>query len=279
MLLSITPTGYKLQRELLLKKSSKILSTFLLSLLLPVIAILGVKTFSHPIKYETKDYIALVLTEQADGTVQGSATLVSTADNMASTYRLITAKHLVEGKKIGESVSINFTSLNEGNGLECTAKIVWLSPTHISPKNPISFSEDVAVLELEDPELLPANFFGIPIGESEALKTEDKATAYGYRQFERTPEISVADCTISNLEPIVNNIKCSSLLRVEGDLKKGLSGGPLIFYSDRERKQNPTIVGINVATYVDDNKGYSLVLKIKQAEQLMLKYNSFTINQ
>lgn len=279
MLFSITPTGYKLQRELLLKKSSKLLSTFLLSLLLPVIAILGVKTFSHPIKYETKDYIALVQTEQGSSIVQGSATLISTTDNMASTYRLITAKHVVESKKVGDPVSINFTSLNEGNGLDCTAKIVWLSPTQISEKNPITFSEDVAVLELEDPDILPANFFGIPIGDSEALKIEDKTTAYGYRQFERTPEISIADCMISNLEPIVNNIKCSSLFRVEGDIKKGLSGGPLIFYNDKEKKTDPMIVGINVATYVDDNKGYSLVLKIRQAEQVMLKYNSFVINQ
>ena len=84
---------------------------------------------------------------------------------------------------------------------------------------------------------------------------------------------------ISNLEPIVNNIKCSSLFRVEGDIKKGLSGGPLIFYNDKEKKTDPMIVGINVATYVDDNKGYSLVLKIRQAEQVMLKYNSFVINQ
>jgi S1-C subfamily serine protease len=237
---------------------------------LPILAIYLVMLISPSQSYEPKDYVALVLSQQGDGVAQGSAILVASANGSTSSFHLLTAKHVVAGNKVGDKVYLNFKQLNDGEGLECIAKIVWFSPTEISVQNPISFTEDIAVLEIENVQILPKNFIGLPIGNSDNVKVASDATSYGYRQFQAgDPELTVASCKISNLEPSLNGVKCPSLFRVDGNILPGLSGGPLVLL-DKEGA-NAEIIGINVATYAEgENKGYSYVLKVKNAEQFMI---------
>ena len=270
MLLDITKEGANLKKKILLKKAALMKTSFLLAALLPILAIYGVMLISPGQTYEPADYVALVLSQQENGTAQGSAVLVASANGSTSSYHLLTAKHVVAGNKVGDKVYLNFRKLNDGEGLACLAKIVWLSPTEISTQNPSSLSEDVAVLEIENVQILPKKFIGLPIGNSDNVKVASDAISYGYRQFEAgDPELTVASCKISNLDPSLNGAKCPSLFRVDGNILPGLSGGPLVV-QDKEGT-NAQIIGINVATYVEGgNKGYSYVLKVKNAEQFMI---------
>lgn len=270
MLLDITKEGANLKKRILLKKTGSLKLNFILAALLPILTIYLVMLISPSQSYEPSDYVALVLSKQVDGIAQGSAVLVASSTGSTSSYHLLTAKHVVAGNKVGDKVYLNFSQLNEGEGLPCSAKIVWLSPTEISPQNPISFTEDVAVLEIENVQVIPKNFIGLPIGNSDNVKVASDAISYGYRQFQAgDPELTVASCKISNLEPSLNGVRCPSLFRVDGNILPGLSGGPLVLQDNQGA--NAEIIGINVATYLEGaNKGYSYVLKIKNAEQFMI---------
>ena len=270
MLLDITKEGANLKKQILVKKAGSLKLNFILAALLPILAIYLIMLISPSQSYEPSDYVALVLSQQSGGIAQGSAVLVASATGSTSSYHLLTAKHVIAGNKVGDKVYLNFRQLNEGEGLECSAKIVWLSPTEISEKNPISFSEDVAVLEIENVQEIPRNFIGLPIGNSDNVKVASDAISYGYRQFQAgDPELTVASCKISNLEPNLDGVKCSAIFRVDGNILPGLSGGPLVLQDDQGT--NAEIIGINVSSYVEGaNKGYSYVLKIKSAEQFMI---------
>lgn len=270
MLLDITKEGANLKKRILLKKTSSLRTIFLLAALLPLIAIYVVMLFSPDQSYEPSDYVALVLSQQGNGIAQGSAVLVSSANGSECSYHLLTAKHVVAGNKVGDNVYLNFRQLNDGDGLECAAKIVWMSPTEISVQNPISFTEDLAVLEIENVELIPKNFIGLPLGNSNSIKIASDANSYGYRQFAAgDPELTVASCKISSLEPSLNGVKCPALFRVDGNILPGLSGGPLVVQNSEGTSAE--IIGVNVATYVEgENKGYSYVLKVGSAVSFLI---------
>lgn len=241
--LGITQKESDENRKMLSKKGKVISLLFFLSCLLPLIIYLifhfGLLKGKSPYNEMLEQSVAFINT----GTGTGTAFLVSPT-------KLLTAKHVVQDKNIGDVVELVFEKANPQ--IATSAKVVWKDPT--SDPEPGFYLKDVALLELENPTILPEDYPYLSLGQSEGITTRTDVILIGFP----SGLMSTTSGSISN-----DNIKGFELFQLDVEAWPGNSGGPLILEETEE------VIGILVAGMSEEYQGINFANKIDNVVSLL----------
>lgn len=224
----------------------RIVSTlFLLSLIFPFLIYLlfyfNVLPSKAAFSSDVQEPVAKVITQTGIGT----AFLINPTT-------LLTARHVLENKKIGEEVDLIFEQSK--NKYQTKARIKYIAPSQISSDSglvPLDyFLTDVAVLEVSEiSEIVP-----LYIGESDAVNNLDEVILIGYPN---------GDYSITKGN--INNTKYQGLdlFKLDATSNYGNSGGPCILKDDN------TVIGILVGGSAIANQGENIALKINDVKKIL----------
>lgn len=169
---------------------------------------------------------------------------------LVSETRLLTAKHVLGQKQVGDVVDIVFEKALPV--ISTTARIVWIESSNEA--EPEFYLKDVAVLELTDPSSLPENYPYLALGTSDGVSTREPVILIGYP----AGLLSTTSGSISN-----DNVKGLELFQLDVESWPGSSGGPLILEETEE------VIGILVAGYGQQYQGINLANKIDNVVELL----------
>jgi S1-C subfamily serine protease len=246
MILGTTANLHDSNRIAIKKRMSKVTKLFLVSILLPLILYSLFKfniALSKPaFSTDVQEPVAKVITESGIGT----AFLINTTT-------LITARHIVESKKIGEQVDLIFD--RSKNKLQTKATIKFIAPSTIqSLDGSVSaeyFLSDVAILEvLEIYDIEP-----LVLGESDAVQNLDDVILIGYPN---------GDYSITKGNINSDRYQGLDLFKLDATSNPGNSGGPCILADDN------TVIGILVGGSSTSQQGENIALKINDVKKLLM---------
>jgi S1-C subfamily serine protease len=246
LLLGITDKESKVNKSLILKKNRVIFTIFTLLLLIPFILILlfyfNIIRSKPVFADEIQEPVAKVITKTGTGT----AFLVSPT-------KLLTARHVVDGYQLGETVEVIFEKAKVLKKLN--AKIIFIAPTNLPPINdqkvPLEyFLTDFALLEVEEiTDIIP-----LEIGNSESVMQLDEVILIGYPNN----DYSITKGNINSL-----SYQGLDMFKFDAAANPGNSGGPLILKADN------TVVGIIVGGPATTAQGENIAIKIDNVKKLI----------
>lgn len=241
--LGIAPLEREEKRRELLKKVKPLGTIFIVVCLLPVLVYFlfhfGIFTSKPPYPKDLEMPVAMVSTGEGTGT----AFLVGET-------RLLTAKHVVAEKKVGDIFQLVFEKAEPP--ITTDARLVWKEPSNLEP--PDYYVYDVAVLELTNPTALPENFPRMELGTSEGVGTREHVILVGYP----AGLYSITDGIISN-----DRMSGLEIFQLDAGAWPGSSGGPLILESTGE------VIGILVAGMEGEFQGINMACKITNINKLI----------
>ncbi len=236
MHLGITPREAEEQQRLLKKKGKIILSFFLIAFGMPffIYALFYFQILTSKPRYDRRLEmpVARVLSPNA----LGSAFLISER-------HLLTARHVVENLEIGATVQLTFEKAKPP--LTTNARLVWKDSVELTL--PAGFMHDIALLELEQPGILPVDFPTLAPGNSDGIGIREAVVLIGFPGGLMT----TTSGRISNDQ--VNGL---DLFQLDVNAWHGNSGGPLIAEETNE------VIGILVAGLSGDYQGINFAIKI-----------------
>jgi V8-like Glu-specific endopeptidase len=245
ILLGKTESLREKKREEILKKLKLTQLVFLILFLFPIALfvlfgfnILAIKPYFDS---DLQQPVAMLV----NGTDIGTAFLISPT-------KMLTARHVVEKKKIGESVQVIFEKTKTRK--EVTARILYYPTTDIMvTDNKVTmdyFLSDFAVLEVpEIKDILP-----IELGNSDEVVELDDVILVGYPGA----DYSISQGNINSL-----TFKELNLFKLDATSNPGNSGGPCIL------KNNKQVIGILVGGSGPDYQGENIALKINDVKKIL----------
>ncbi len=237
----------------------------LLKLLSPIFIAFLITAFVLPIAFFMAFYFGLIEArsplaslEEAVGRISYSSPnqgdVVGTGF-LVSPKKIMTARHVVEGREIGDMVEVAFENASPIQAVQ--AEVIWKAPSEIPAiikgKAPLDyFLTDVAVLELASSidNIEPLN-----LGISEEVKTLDEVVLIGYPG---------GDYSITRGE--INSLKYKdlNLFKLDATSNSGNSGGPCILL------ENKSVVGILVGGPISSEiDGENIAIKIDDVISLI----------
>ncbi len=227
-----------------LNKKGKLVSTFFILIsFLPILVYLifhfGLIQSQSKFNQGLEKSVALVNT----GTGTGTAFLISPS-------KLLTAKHVVKNKNVGDTVDLIFEKSEPQ--FSATAKIIWIDSSN--DPEPEFYLKDVAVLELLSPSSVPEDYPYLTIGESAGVTTRSEVILIGYPGG----LLSTTSGAISN-----DNIKGVELFQLDVESWPGNSGGPLVLEETEE------VIGMLVAGLNEEYQGINFANKIDNITSLL----------
>lgn len=247
MLLGLTETSQERKRILNKKRIGVITATFLSALLLPFIIYslfhFGLIQAKSPFNSEIQEPVAQVIT----GTGTGTAFLINPTT-------LLTARHVLKGKSVGEQVEIVFAQSK--SKLRTKATIKFIAPTDVSVEDgsvPLEyFLTDVAVLEV--PEI--TDIQPLVLGESDVVQNLDAVILVGYPN---------GDYSITKGNINSTTYQGHDLFKLDAASNPGNSGGPCLLEDDH------TVIGILVGSSQTAQEGENIALKVGNFNDLGFK--------
>jgi S1-C subfamily serine protease len=245
MLLGIS-ANLQEQRTIAAKRRIMVVTTvFLVSVMLPfaVYALFHFNIVGSKPAYSSdiQEPVAKVLT----GSEVGTAFLIS------PTY-LITARHVVENKKVGDQVDLIFE--RSKNQYQTKATIKFIAPISTRPKDgvvPIEyFLSDVAVLEVSR----IGDIEPLVLGESDGVQNLDEVVLVGYPN---------GDYSITKGNINSDKYQGLNLFKLDAASNPGNSGGPCILKDDN------TVIGMLVGSNATTSQGENISLKIADVKRLL----------
>ncbi len=236
MYLGITPHEAEVQRRRLKNKSNQILGLFSISFTLPFIlyALFHFQILASKPRYDRRLEmpVARVLSPNA----LGSAFLISER-------HLLTARHVVENLEIGATVQLTFEKAEPP--LTTNARLVWKDTVDLAP--PAGFLHDIALLELELPGALPADFPTLAPGNSDGINIREAVVLIGFPGgLMTTTSGRIANDQVNGLD----------LFQLDVNAWHGNSGGPLISEETNE------VIGVLEAGLTGEFQGINFAVKI-----------------
>jgi S1-C subfamily serine protease len=190
---------------------------------------------------DVQEPVAKVLT----GTGVGTAFLINSTT-------LLTARHVVENKKVGDQIDLIFE--HSKNQYRTKATIKYIAPTAVQSESGLVpgeyFLSDVAVLtvsEINDIEPLI-------LGESESVQNLDEVILIGYP----SGDYSITKGNINS-----NTYQGLNLFKLDATSNPGNSGGPCILKDDN------AVIGILVGSSAIANQGENIALKIDDVKRIL----------
>jgi len=243
ILLGNTERERNKKRRILSKKGKLVSSAFIILCVLPIFLYLlfhwGIIPSKSKYNRVLEQSVALVNT----GNGTGTAFLISPT-------KLLTAKHVLKDKKVGDVVDLIFEKSDPQ--FAATAKIIWIEPS--DDPEPDYYLKDVAVLELDSPSTLPEDYPYLTIGQSSDINTLSDVILIGYPGG----LLSTTSGSISN-----DNLKGVELFQLDVESWPGNSGGPLIL------KETEEVIGMLVAGLTEEFQGINFANKIDNIMPLL----------
>lgn len=241
--IEITPKLRELQQIKLQNKARISAYAFMGVMLTPILIFLlyyfGVVASVKKGEYEDLEQaVGLVTTNSGTGT----AFLVSPT-------KLLTAKHVVDGMSIGETVDILFERVEPTISVKAT--LTWKDGTP-DVEGAEYFLTDIAVLTLSDASMTQ-NIVPLILGSSATVTNLSDVIAIGY---------PMGSYSISKGQINATDVDGIDLFKLDATINPGNSGGPLILDSDR------TVVGMLVGQRAGGVQGENVANKIDRIMQL-----------
>ena len=241
----------------------------LLKLLTPIFISFLVAAFVLPIAFFLLFYMGLITSHSPHAALEKAVTRITYASPtkgevvgtgfLISPEKILTARHVVEEREVGEMVDVSFENISP---IEITqAKVVWKASSTVSTSGNKSvpleyFLTDVAILELEEPL---ESVSPLVLGISEEVKTLDEVVLIGYPGG----DYSITQGEINSLK-----YKDLNLFKLDATSNSGNSGGPCIL------KENKTVIGILVGGPISSEvDGENIAIKIDDVIALLNKEN------
>jgi putative serine protease PepD len=249
MLLGITDNLQESKRIAIKKRISVVTTVFLLSVFLPFVLFalfhFGIISPKPAFSSDVQEPVAKVVT----GTGVGTAFLINSTT-------LLTARHVVEDKKVGDEVDLFFEQSK--NKYQTKAKIKFIAPsTQHSVDGTVTadyFLTDVAVLEVSEiTDIEP-----LVLGESDAVVNLDEVILIGYPNG----DYSITKGSINS-----NKYEGLNLFKLDAASNPGNSGGPCI------QKDDKSVIGILVGSSSTAKQGENIALKINDVKEILRKAN------
>lgn len=245
MLLGITDNLQESKRIAIKKRIGIVTTVFLLSAFLPFVVYalfyFNILSSKSAFSSDIQEPVAKVLT----GTGVGTAFLINSTT-------LLTARHVVEGSKVGDEVDVIFEQSK--NKFSTKAKIKFISPSTLhSADGKVSgdyFLNDLAVLEV-----LPINDIEhLVLGESDGVSNLDDVILIGYPN---------GDYSITKGNINSSSFQGFNLFKLDASSNPGNSGGPCILKDDN------TVIGILVGGSGAGFQGENIALKINDVKRIL----------
>lgn len=247
MLLGLTETSQERNRIANRKRIGVATATFLSAILLPfaIYALFhfGLIQAKSPFNAEIQEPVAQVIT----GTGTGTAFLISPTT-------LLTARHVLQGKVVGEQVEIFFEQSK--SQLRTQATIKYIAPTDVVPEDravPLEyFLTDVAVLQVSEiTDIQP-----LVLGESDVVQNLDAVILIGYPG---------GDYSITKGNINSTSYHDHDLFKLDAASNPGNSGGPCLLEDDH------TVIGILVGSSQTAQEGENVALKIGSVGNMIIE--------
>lgn len=245
MLLGITDNLQE-QNRIAIKKRIRIATTaFLTTMILPFVLyalfhfnfVPSKPTFNADIQ----EPVAKVVTSSGVGT----AFLINSTT-------LLTARHVVEGNKIGDKVDLIFE--HSKNQLQVKATIKFIAPSTARPVGGTApaeyFLTDCAVLEVSE----ISDIEPMVLGESDAVQNLDEVVLIGYPN---------GDYSITKGNINSDKYQGLNLFKLDATSNPGNSGGPCILKDDN------TVIGILVGSSATAQQGENIALKMADVKRIL----------
>ena len=245
MLLGITNHLQEQNRITVKRKISTVTKLFVTLIFLPFVLYalfnFGVISGKSPFAADIQEPVAKVVT----GTGVGTAFLITPTV-------LLTARHVVEDKKVGDQVDLIFE--HSKNHLQVKATIKYIAPTSVQSVNgsaPIDyFLTDVAILEVSEiTDIEP-----LLLGESSTVQNLDEVILIGYPN---------GDYSITKGNINSDTYQGFNLFKLDATSNPGNSGGPCILADDN------SVIGILVGSSAIAQQGENVALKIDDVKRIL----------
>jgi S1-C subfamily serine protease len=241
--IEITPRLRELEQIKLRKKARTASYAFFGVMVTPILIFLlyyfGVIASVKKGEYEDLEQaVGLVTTNSGSGT----AFLVSPT-------KLLTAKHVVEGVEIGETVDILFERVEPTISVKAT--LTWKDGTP-AVEGAEYFLTDIAVLSISDASILQ-DIIPLTLGNSVSVTNLSDVIAIGY---------PMGSYSISKGQINATDVGGVDLFKLDATINPGNSGGPLILDSDG------TVIGMLVGQRAGDVQGENVANKIDRIMEL-----------
>jgi S1-C subfamily serine protease len=165
---------------------------------------------------------------------------------------LLTARHVVEGNKIGDQVDLIFE--HSKNQLQVKATIKFIAPSTAYPVGgavPAEyFLTDCAVLEVSE----ISDIEPLVLGESDAVQNLDEVVLIGYPN---------GDYSITKGNINSDKYQGLNLFKLDATSNPGNSGGPCILKDDN------TVIGILVGSSAAAQQGENIALKMADVKRIL----------
>ena len=246
--LGITPKGKESNRLQLLKRLNPILVAFVVvMLLLPIGLFAGFygELFKSrsPLEGVSMAVARISYSNDMLSEVVGTGFLIAPD-------KILTARHVVANKEIGESIDVSFEQAPSRMVVQATVQ--WKAPTEYplgeDGTAPFEyFLTDVALLQLDEPitDIAPMS-----LGVSEDVETLDEIILIGYPGG----DYSITSGEINSL-----NYQDQDLFKLDATTNSGNSGGPCLMENNQTvigiivgGPANPAIDGENIAIKIDN---------------------------
>jgi len=227
------------------RKISVVTTAFTVALFLPFVLYalfhFGILAGKSPFDSDIQEPVAKVIT----GTGTGTAFLISSTT-------LLTARHIVEDKQVGDQVDLLFE--HSKKQLQVKATIKYITPASEQSVGGLTsidyFLTDVAVLvvsEITDIEPLL-------LGESNTVQNLDEVILIGYPN---------GDYSITKGNINSDTYQGVNLFKLDATANPGNSGGPCILKDDN------TVIGILVGSSATAQQGENIALKIDDVKRIL----------
>jgi len=240
----ITPNNKK-EKIILFKKYQKRNTTaFLVALLLPFIV---VSLFAFDIIKSR----AVIGIEYGVALLDAGNGSVGTSFRISET-KMLTAKHVVQGLKAGDDVTVVFKKFEPP--IETVAKVLFV-PSESTPLKDYAVLE---LLEIDKLEEVPILLLGV----SETVVQRDEVLAIGYPM--NNSENKITDGIITANTFSLNDTEYD-LFDTNCDVDNGNSGGPLLMKTSEE------VIGIMIMVNEGNHSKANLALKVDMVRSELLK--------
>lgn len=245
MLLGISDNLQEQKRISIKKRIGFVTTVFLTSVLLPFVLYalfnFNIVPSKSAFSSDVQEPVAKVIT----GSDIGTAFLISPTI-------LLTARHVVEDKNVGDQVNLIFEQSK--NKLQVKATIKYISPSSIhSVEGTVPaeyFLTDVAVLEVSEiTDIEP-----LVLGESDVVQNLDEVILIGYPN---------GDYSITKGNINSDKYQGLNLFKLDASSNPGNSGGPCILKDDN------TVIGILVGGSGRGFQGENIALKSADVKKIL----------
>lgn len=245
MLLGITDNLQEQNRIAIKKRIGIATAAFLTTLVLPLV----LYALFHFNLVPSKPAFSADIQEPVAKVVTSSG--VGTAFLINSTT-LLTARHVVEGNKVGDQVDLIFEHSKNQLQVKATIKFIASSTVHpVGGAVPAEyFLSDCAVLEVSD----ISDIEPLVLGESDAVQNLDEVVLIGYPNG----DYSITKGNINN-----DKYQSLNLFKLDATSNPGNSGGPCILKDDN------TVIGILVGSSAIALQGENIALKIDDVKRIL----------